>query len=147
MAVILKIKWRRILRIIWRTQPNRVRAALGASVKRPMSGHVRNVRQSWTEDAKPDSMIVGRKSGPPARHVGGARQAPPHSVQKRRHLIFKMTLNARSLPRAGAWHIRITFPGTAAAYSRRFERQFYPPAYRLALPRRFHGGGETIRSK
>jgi hypothetical protein len=29
-----------------------------------MSGHVQNVLQSWDKDAKPDSMIVGRKSGP-----------------------------------------------------------------------------------
>src|SRR6266404_6308789 len=55
--------------------------------------------------------------------------------------------NARSLPQAGAWHIRITLLGIAAAYSRRCERQFYPRAYCLALPRRFHRGGETIRSE
>jgi hypothetical protein len=29
-----------------------------------MNGHLRNVRQSWAEDAKPDSMIIGREAGP-----------------------------------------------------------------------------------
>src|SRR3954463_14659285 len=33
----------------------------GVSGKRPMSGHhPRDVRESWADDAKPDSMIVGR---------------------------------------------------------------------------------------
>jgi hypothetical protein len=43
----LKIKWRRILRIIWRKQASWVGPSVGMSVKRPMSGHSRNVRQSW----------------------------------------------------------------------------------------------------
>jgi hypothetical protein len=71
--VISKIKWHRILRIIWRAQPNRMGAALGVSVKGPMSGHPVNVRQSWAEGAKPDSMIIGRESGPAVCYVGGAR--------------------------------------------------------------------------
>jgi hypothetical protein len=71
LPVILKIKWRRILRIIWRMQASRVGPSVGVSVKRPMSGHPRNVRQSWTERAKPDSMILGRKSGRRLFGAGG----------------------------------------------------------------------------
>jgi hypothetical protein len=37
-----------------------------------MSGHPRNVRQSWAEDAKSDKMIVGRESGS-APDAGGTR--------------------------------------------------------------------------
>jgi hypothetical protein len=33
--------------------------SLGVYGKRPVSGYSRNVRRSWGEDAKPDSMIVG----------------------------------------------------------------------------------------
>ena len=55
--VILKIIWRMVLRIIWRNQAGLSEAL---SVKRSMSGHPRNVRQSLAEGAKPDEMIVGR---------------------------------------------------------------------------------------
>src|SRR4051794_7387853 len=41
----------------------RLRFYWGVSAKPSMSGHPRNVRQSWAEDAKPDKMIVGRESG------------------------------------------------------------------------------------
>src|SRR5271170_2256276 len=51
--------------------PTTVLLSLAVSVKRPMTGHLRNVRQSCTEDAKPGIMIVGRKSGPTACHVSG----------------------------------------------------------------------------
>src|SRR3954463_10003032 len=42
------------------------------SAKPSMSGHPRNVRQSWAEDVKPDKMIVGRESGS-APDAGGTR--------------------------------------------------------------------------
>jgi hypothetical protein len=42
------------------------------SVKRSMSGHLQNVRQSRADGAKPDRMIVGRESGS-ARHASGIR--------------------------------------------------------------------------
>jgi DNA invertase Pin-like site-specific DNA recombinase len=40
-----------------------------------MSGHLRNVRESWTDDGKPDNMIAGRENGqtPPLAHLGYAR--------------------------------------------------------------------------
>src|SRR3954449_3494174 len=44
----------------------------GVSAKPSMSGHPRNVRQSWAEDAKSDKMIVGRESGS-APDAGGTR--------------------------------------------------------------------------
>jgi hypothetical protein len=52
-----------------------VRRRIRLSVKRPMNGYLRNVRQSWAEDAKPDSMIVGRDAGP-GRHAGEAWTGP-----------------------------------------------------------------------
>jgi hypothetical protein len=55
--------------IIWRSGPE---LAMALSVKRSMSGHPPNVRQSWAEDAKPDKMIIGRESGS-APNVGGTR--------------------------------------------------------------------------
>src|SRR3954464_7494868 len=55
--------------IIWRSRPE---LAMALSAKPSMSGHTRNVRQSWADDAKPDRMIVGRESGS-ARHARGGR--------------------------------------------------------------------------
>ena len=51
-------------------RPAPYRRRRGVSGKRPMSGHhPRDVRESWAEDAKPDSMIVGQESGS-GRHAG-----------------------------------------------------------------------------
>ena len=52
-----------------------------------MSGHLGNVRQSWTQDGKPDSMIVERETGPVARPFDG----PVHV----RQIIFNMTVKER----------------------------------------------------
>jgi hypothetical protein len=52
------------------------------SVKRPVNSHLQNVRQSWAENANPDSMIVGGKNGPVARQSAEHFQAPSFSVQK-----------------------------------------------------------------
>jgi len=38
-----------------------------------MNGHVRNVRQTRAEDAKPDSMIIGREAGPEDRNATPAK--------------------------------------------------------------------------
>ena len=54
---------------------------MALSVKPSMGGHLRNVRQSRADNAKPDTMIVGRESGsaafsPSTRHdvrSGGSR--------------------------------------------------------------------------
>src|SRR5208283_4315113 len=44
------------------------------SVKRTMSGHLRNVRKPWTKDGKSDSMVAGRENGHIAvANVGYAR--------------------------------------------------------------------------
>ena len=44
------------------------------SVKRSLSGHLRNVRKPWTADGKSDKMISGRENGQIAlAHVGYAR--------------------------------------------------------------------------
>ena len=51
-----------ILRIIRRAVPAPCGRRLGVSAKRSMSGHPRNVRESWAEDAKPDEMITGQES-------------------------------------------------------------------------------------
>jgi hypothetical protein len=56
--VILIGNWRKILRAIWRNRKLQCRSA------GRLSGQLRNVRQPWDQDAKPDSMIVGRESGP-----------------------------------------------------------------------------------
>jgi hypothetical protein len=63
------------------------------SVKRSMSGHLRNVRQSRADGAKPDRMIVGRESGS-ARHASGIRAGYAIlPIKKWRPLMFKMTLD------------------------------------------------------
>jgi hypothetical protein len=86
-------KWRRILRIVWRA----ARTAL------PFAGRVRQTTDERSlskcpailiSGAKPDGLIVGRESGPAARHISGAGQAGRlrHiAFKKCGHLIFKMT--------------------------------------------------------
>ena len=54
-----------------------------------MNGHLQNVRLSWTEAPNRDGLIVGQESGSATRHVGGAGQAPPHSIQKTPPLNFQ----------------------------------------------------------
>jgi hypothetical protein len=75
------------------------------SVKRPMNGHLQIVRQCWTEDAKADSIIVGRESGRRLATSVELVQASPLVFENRRDLGLQMidvknirrsTLNARS---------------------------------------------------
>src|SRR3954465_3896355 len=62
--------------------------SLGVSAKPSMSGHPRNVRQSWAEDVKLDKMIVGRESGSPP-DAGGTR-AGCGSPHRRRHALHAL---------------------------------------------------------
>jgi hypothetical protein len=73
--VILNIIWRGILKIIWRSRPD---LSMALSVKRPMSGHPRIVRQSGAADAKPDGMIGGQEDGPAHDDVRPSLVEPRH---------------------------------------------------------------------
>jgi hypothetical protein len=69
--VILKIKWRSVLRIIWRTQPQSG-GAFGWRVRQTTDE--RSLAKCPTirdNNAKPDGMIDGRESGLALSHVAG----------------------------------------------------------------------------
>ena len=56
------------------TSGGRFMPATRLSGKRSLSGHLRNVRKSWTRDGKSDKMIAGQENGQtPLAHVGYAR--------------------------------------------------------------------------